>query len=196
MPQTGTYSHRQVGLGGMVLPVAPGSCGLSGLVKYRRTWERMGSGGLRGPQNRCEACKTSWMCSIHIRSPPYATSAFVLAVLLRAAKALFCFVTGPSRRLVFGERCLASCSGFEYADGGVLPYDYRKTADLSCVVQAGGLSSRMGCDKARMTFCGKPLIERVLERLALVGGELVVTTSRRTSLPTLRSASLGACCRA
>ena len=38
------------------------------LVKYRHAWERMGSGGPRGPQNRCEACKTSWMCSIHIRS--------------------------------------------------------------------------------------------------------------------------------
>ena len=38
------------------------------LVKYRHVWERMGSGGPRGPQNRCEACKTSWMCSIHIRS--------------------------------------------------------------------------------------------------------------------------------
>lgn len=35
-----------------------------------------------------------------------------------------------------------------------------RRADLSCVVQAGGLSSRMGCDKARMAFCGEPLIER------------------------------------
>lgn len=57
-----------------------------------------------------------------------------------------------------------------------------RRADLSCVVQAGGLSSRMGCDKARMPFCGKPLIERVLERLALVGSELVVTTSRPDEL--------------
>ena len=45
-----------------------------------------------------------------------------------------------------------------------------RRADLSCVVQAGGLSSRMGCDKARMAFCGEPLIERVLGRLAPVGG--------------------------
>ncbi len=57
-----------------------------------------------------------------------------------------------------------------------------RRADLSCVVQAGGLSSRMGCDKARMPFCGKPLIERVLERLALVGSELIVTTSRPDEL--------------
>ena len=61
-----------------------------------------------------------------------------------------------------------------------------RRADLSCVVQAGGLSSRMGCDKARMPFCGKPLIERVLERLALVGSELVVTTSRPEELAYLR----------
>ena len=57
-----------------------------------------------------------------------------------------------------------------------------RRADLSCVVQAGGMSSRMGCDKARMPFCGKLLIERVLERLALVGSELVVTTSRPEEL--------------
>ena len=53
-----------------------------------------------------------------------------------------------------------------------------RRAYLSCVVQAGGLSSRMGRDKARMLFCGEPLIERVLCRLAQVAGELVVTTSR------------------
>ena len=57
-----------------------------------------------------------------------------------------------------------------------------RRADLSCVVQAGGLSSRMGCDKARMLFCGEPLIERVLGRLAQVAGELVVTTSRPSEL--------------
>lgn len=57
-----------------------------------------------------------------------------------------------------------------------------RRADLSCVVQAGGLSSRMGCDKARMPFCGKPLIERVLGCLAQVAGELVVTTSRPSEL--------------
>ena len=57
-----------------------------------------------------------------------------------------------------------------------------RRADLSCVVQAGGLSSRMGCDKARMLFCGEPLIERVLGRLAPVAGELVVTTSRLSEL--------------
>ena len=40
----------------------------------------------------------------------------------------------------------------------------------------------MGCDKARMAFCGEPLIERVLGQLAPVAGELVVTTSRPSEL--------------
>lgn len=66
-----------------------------------------------------------------------------------------------------------------------------RRADLSCVVQAGGLSSRMGCDKARMLFCGEPLIERVLGRLALVAGELVVTTSRPSELAYLEERTFG-----
>ena len=66
-----------------------------------------------------------------------------------------------------------------------------RRADLSCVVQAGGLSSRMGCDKARMLFCGEPLIERVLGRLAPVAGELVVTTSRPSELAYLEERAFG-----
>ena len=66
-----------------------------------------------------------------------------------------------------------------------------RRADLSCVVQAGGLSSRMGCDKARMLFCGEPLIERVLARLAQVAGELVVTTSRPSELAYLEEREFG-----
>ena len=66
-----------------------------------------------------------------------------------------------------------------------------RRADLSCVVQAGGLSSRMGCDKARMAFCGEPLIERVLGRLAPVAGELVVTTPRPSELAYLEERAFG-----
>ena len=66
-----------------------------------------------------------------------------------------------------------------------------RRADLSCVVQAGGLSSRMGCDKAHMAFCGEPLIERVLGRLAPVAGELVVTTSRPSELAYLEERAFG-----
>ena len=69
-----------------------------------------------------------------------------------------------------------------------------RRADLSCVVQAGGLSSRMGCDKARMAFCGEPLIERVLGRLAPVAGELVVTTSRPSELAYLEELMFDGLC--
>mgnify|MGYP004541830177 FL=1 len=66
-----------------------------------------------------------------------------------------------------------------------------RRANLSCVVQAGGLSSRMGRDKATMSFCGEPLIERVLGRLAQVAGELVVTTSRPDELAYLEQRTFG-----
>lgn len=49
----------------------------------------------------------------------------------------------------------------------------------------------MGCDKARMLFCGDPLIERVLGRLAQVAGELVVTTSRPSELAYLEERAFG-----
>ena len=49
----------------------------------------------------------------------------------------------------------------------------------------------MGRDKARMTFCGEPLIERVLGRLAPVAGELVVTTSRPSELAYLEEHAFG-----
>jgi len=48
---------------------------------------------------------------------------------------------------------------------------------LSVVIQAGGHSSRMGQDKALMPFLGRPLIERVLERVSSIADELVITTN-------------------
>ena len=122
----------------MVLPVVSGSSGLLSLVKYRRTWERMGSGGLRGPQNRCEACKTSWMCSIHIRSR------HTLPALLCSRS---CCV--PQRRCFVFARAFRSAA----ISVAVFSFVHRvssmpmevfcrmttvRRADLSCVVQAGG----------------------------------------------------------
>jgi molybdopterin-guanine dinucleotide biosynthesis protein A len=49
---------------------------------------------------------------------------------------------------------------------------------LTVCIQAGGQSSRMGEDKALKTFLGRPLIERVIERLAAIADELIVTTNR------------------
>ena len=48
---------------------------------------------------------------------------------------------------------------------------------LSIVIQAGGGSQRMGQDKALMPFLGKALIQRVVERLAPIADELLVTTN-------------------
>jgi len=45
-------------------------------------------------------------------------------------------------------------------------------------IQAGGQSSRMGEDKALKSFLGRPLIQRVVDRLAPVADELIVTTNR------------------
>ncbi|HMZ42516.1 MAG TPA: molybdenum cofactor guanylyltransferase, partial [Anaerolineales bacterium] len=46
------------------------------------------------------------------------------------------------------------------------------------VIQAGGMSSRMGEDKALKPFLGRPLIQRVIDRLAPIADEVIVTTNR------------------
>jgi molybdopterin-guanine dinucleotide biosynthesis protein A len=48
---------------------------------------------------------------------------------------------------------------------------------LSVVIQAGGQSSRMGQDKALKLFLGRPLIQRVIERLQPIADETLVTTN-------------------
>jgi molybdopterin-guanine dinucleotide biosynthesis protein A len=48
---------------------------------------------------------------------------------------------------------------------------------LTVCIQAGGQSSRMGEDKALKPFLGRPLIQRVIERLSLIADELIVTTN-------------------
>jgi molybdopterin-guanine dinucleotide biosynthesis protein A len=49
---------------------------------------------------------------------------------------------------------------------------------LTVAIQAGGESSRMGEDKALKPFLGRPLIERVIGRLAPIADEMIVTTNR------------------
>jgi len=49
---------------------------------------------------------------------------------------------------------------------------------LTIVIQAGGESRRMGQDKALMPFLGQPLIQRVVDRLAPIADEVIVTTNR------------------
>jgi molybdopterin-guanine dinucleotide biosynthesis protein A len=49
--------------------------------------------------------------------------------------------------------------------------------NLSLVIQAGGKSSRMGSDKALKPFLGQALVQRVVDRLAHLAGEVIVTTN-------------------
>ena len=49
---------------------------------------------------------------------------------------------------------------------------------LTVAIQAGGRSSRMGEDKALRSFLGRPLIERVIERLRPAADEMILTTNR------------------
>jgi molybdopterin-guanine dinucleotide biosynthesis protein A len=48
---------------------------------------------------------------------------------------------------------------------------------LTIAIQAGGLSTRMGQDKALMPFLGRPLIAHIVERLGALADELIVTTN-------------------
>ncbi|MEE9215979.1 MAG: molybdenum cofactor guanylyltransferase [Anaerolineales bacterium] len=49
---------------------------------------------------------------------------------------------------------------------------------ITIAIQAGGKSSRMGRDKALLPLGGMPLIEHVLQRVAGLGDEILITTNR------------------
>ncbi len=53
---------------------------------------------------------------------------------------------------------------------------------VSVVIQAGGESRRMGQSKALVEFDGRPLICRLVERLAPVADELIITTNEGSRL--------------
>lgn len=53
---------------------------------------------------------------------------------------------------------------------------------VSVVIQAGGESRRMGRSKATVPFAGRPLICRIVERLAPVADELIITTNEAPNL--------------
>jgi molybdopterin-guanine dinucleotide biosynthesis protein A len=48
---------------------------------------------------------------------------------------------------------------------------------LTLAIQAGGRSTRMGCDKGLVEFLGQPLIARVMGRLTAIADEVLVTTN-------------------
>jgi molybdopterin-guanine dinucleotide biosynthesis protein A len=52
------------------------------------------------------------------------------------------------------------------------------TTMFSLAILAGGDSKRMGQEKALLPFLGRPLIERVLEQLSGLAGEIIISTNR------------------
>jgi molybdopterin-guanine dinucleotide biosynthesis protein A len=48
---------------------------------------------------------------------------------------------------------------------------------LTVCIQAGGQSSRMGEDKALKSFLGRPLIQRLIDRLSPIADEVIITTN-------------------
>lgn len=57
-----------------------------------------------------------------------------------------------------------------------------RAGTLSVVIQAGGESRRMGRDKALVSFLGRPMIERIIERVAPLADELVITSNNPAGL--------------
>jgi len=49
---------------------------------------------------------------------------------------------------------------------------------LTIAIQAGGYSRRMGADKALLPFNGKPMIQRVIERVSPIADEILITTNK------------------
>ena len=62
---------------------------------------------------------------------------------------------------------------------------------LSVVIQAGGQSTRMGENKALKPFLGRPLIERVVERLQSIADELFITTNQPDAFAFLHAPLVG-----
>jgi len=58
---------------------------------------------------------------------------------------------------------------------------------LTVCIQAGGQSSRMGEDKALKLFLGRPLVQRVIDRVSPIADELIVTTNRPEGYPILQA---------
>ncbi len=58
---------------------------------------------------------------------------------------------------------------------------------VSVVIQAGGESRRMGRSKATVPFCGRPLITRLVKRMAPVADELIITTNEPENLAFLKT---------
>lgn len=59
------------------------------------------------------------------------------------------------------------------------------SVSVAGVILCGGRSSRMGCDKALLTWRGRPLIAHMVERLGEITEEIVVVSREGLDLPAL-----------
>jgi molybdopterin-guanine dinucleotide biosynthesis protein A len=61
---------------------------------------------------------------------------------------------------------------------------------LTVAIQAGGQSTRMGEDKALKPFLGRPLIQRVVDRMIPIADEIIVTTNHPDDYTFLNTSTL------
>ena len=54
---------------------------------------------------------------------------------------------------------------------------------MTAIILAGGRSSRLGQNKALQTMEGKSLIQRVIDRLAILSTEIIIVTARGEEIP-------------
>lgn len=83
----------------------------------------------------------------------------------------------------WGERAGDARMAQPFEHGSV--EDALRIADLpplTVTIQAGGESRRMGRSKATVPFLGRPLMERIVGRLAPIAGEVLVTTNEPENL--------------
>lgn len=78
------------------------------------------------------------------------------------------------------------------AIAGYLVSEFARPA-LTVAIQAGGESRRMGQSKATVPFLGRPLLERIVSRVAPAADELIVTTNEPERLAFLDSLDTGGC---
>lgn len=57
---------------------------------------------------------------------------------------------------------------------------------ITLVIQAGGESRRMGRNKALVPFLGRPLIQRILDRLAPLADEVLITSNQKDGFETIQ----------
>ncbi len=61
----------------------------------------------------------------------------------------------------------------------------KTTLDISCIVLAGGRSSRLGRNKIQLTVGKKSLLQWVLYGISFLKGEVIIVTSGKESFPRL-----------